>query len=92
MLPDQELTSLMSDLESDRVERKTSAADILQQNHRSTEQQLAALRLLASDMQSPTVAGLPAVGKSPADFVPGAWIPFLRIDGTQLTDPIVDQK
>lgn len=27
MLPDQELTSLMSDLESDRVERKTSAAD-----------------------------------------------------------------
>lgn len=29
---------------------------------------------------------------SPADFVPGAWIQFLRIDGTQLTDPIVDQK
>ncbi len=27
MLPDQELTSLMSDLESDRVERKTSAAE-----------------------------------------------------------------
>lgn len=68
------------------------AADILQQNHRSTEQQLAALRLLASDMQSPTVAGLLAVGKSPADFVPGAWIQFLRIDGTHLTDPIVDQK
>lgn len=33
------------------------AADILQQNHRSTEQQLAALRLLASDMQSPNPGG-----------------------------------
>lgn len=40
----------------------------------------------------PTVAGLLVLGKTPADFIPGAYVQFLRIDGARLTDSIADQK
>lgn len=84
------------DLDLDLFQREylpsAVAADILDQNQRTTEQQLASLRLLSADRSTPTVAGLLAVGKSPADYLPGAYIQFLRIDGGKLTDPIADQK
>jgi len=68
-------------------------ADVLDQNQRTSKQQLASLRFISIDDPAvPTVAGLLAVGKSPADFVPGAYVQFLRIDGTMLADPIIDQK
>lgn len=68
-------------------------ADIIQVNERGLEQQLASLRFLAVDPPyCPTVAGLLVLGKTPADFVPGAYVQFLRIDGTELTDSIADQK
>ena len=50
------------------------------------------LRFVTSDQVVPTVVGLLAVGKSPADFVPGAHVQFLRIGGIQLSDPIIDQR
>jgi ATP-dependent DNA helicase RecG len=40
----------------------------------------------------PTVLGLLVLGKDPREFLPGDYIQFLRIDGTELTDPIKDQK
>jgi ATP-dependent DNA helicase RecG len=36
----------------------------------------------------PTVLGLLAVGKNPTDWIPGAYVQFLRIDGTTLTEPV----
>jgi len=67
--------------------------DILEQNQRSVEQQLASLRFVTSEVQSsPTVLGLLTVGKEPRQFLPGAYVQFLRFDGTELTDPIKDQK
>ena len=88
--------AVLSDLDLDLFRREylpsAVAADILEQNHRSVEQQLASLRLLSNDMRTPTVAGLLALGKSPSDYLPGAYIQFLRIDGEALTDPIIDQK
>ncbi|MFV1964460.1 MAG: ATP-binding protein [Pirellulaceae bacterium] len=86
----------IDDLDLDLFQREylpsAVATDILDQNQRTIEQQLASLRLLSTDMSTPTVAGLLAVGKSPADYLPGAYIQFLRIDGDALTDPIADQK
>lgn len=62
-------------------------------NERTIEQQLSSLRFLTTDASPvPTVVGLLAVGISPADFVPGAYVQFLRISGNQLSDPIADQK
>lgn len=67
------------------------APDVLQANHRSFEEQLASLRFASPPPGSaPTVLGLLAVGKSPADFIAGASIQFLRINGTALADPITN--
>jgi ATP-dependent DNA helicase RecG len=66
--------------------------DVLEDNDRSLEEQLMALRFTASQApHHPTVVGLLVAGKTPADLIPGAYVQFLRIEGTQLTDPIKDQ-
>lgn len=67
--------------------------DIIAENHRSLEQQLAGMRFTTLEPQNlPTVLGVLVIGKDPRQFIPGAYIQFLRIDGTELTDPIKDQK
>ena len=68
------------------------AVDVLEQNHRTIEQQLMSFRFVSLDHLVPTVVGLLAIGKSPADYIPGAYVQFLRIAGTELADPIVDRK
>jgi ATP-dependent DNA helicase RecG len=69
------------------------AAEVLRGNDRSQEQQLTTLRFItATAPVVPTVVGLLAIGKSPSDYIPGAYLQFLRIEGANLTDPIADQK
>ncbi|MGE5599039.1 MAG: helix-turn-helix domain-containing protein, partial [Bacteroidota bacterium] len=69
------------------------APEVLAENGRPLEQQLASLRFVTADTPPvPTVTGLLVTGNSPVDFVPGAYIQFLRIDGQSLTDPIADSK
>jgi ATP-dependent DNA helicase RecG len=69
------------------------SADVLAQNERSLEHQL-----IASKFAHPgppvraTLLGVLAVGKSPIDWSPGAYVQFLRIDGTALGDPIKDSR
>ncbi len=68
------------------------AEDILEANHRTYEERLASCKMVLSpDEPTPTVAGLLAIGKNPQDYLPGASIQFLRIDGTELADPVVDE-
>lgn len=69
------------------------AADVLEQNDRSYEERLASCRMIVSPEDStPTITGLLAIGKSPQDFLPGAYIQFLRINGVELADPVVDEE
>lgn len=87
----------LADLDQERFCREyvTSAfaPDIVEANERTTLQQLTSLRFAGVDPpRHPTVTGMLVVGKMPAEFIPGAYVQFLRIDGTELTDPIVDQK
>jgi len=86
----------LEDLDLDLFRREylpsAIAPDVLEENGRTIEQQLKSLRFVGGDGNTPTVVGLLAVGKSPADYMPGAYIQFLRIDGTELSDPIIDQK
>lgn len=67
--------------------------EIIEQNQRSDNEQLASLRFV-SDMQTliPTVIGILTLGVDPVQHIPGAYIQFLRIDGEELTDPIKDTK
>jgi ATP-dependent DNA helicase RecG len=69
------------------------ADDVLQENGRNYEERLASCRMIVStEDTTPTVIGLLAIGKSPQDFLPGAYIQFLRIDGTELADPVIDEE
>lgn len=69
------------------------APDVLEANGRSYHERLASCRMIVSPADTtPTVVGLIALGKSPQDFLPGAYIQFLRIDGTELADPVIDEE
>lgn len=69
------------------------ARDVLDANDRSYEQKLAATKMvLAEDDTTPTVLGLLVIGKSPADWLPGAYTQFLRLAGNDLAAPVVDEE
>ncbi|MDA1049478.1 MAG: putative DNA binding domain-containing protein [Planctomycetota bacterium] len=87
----------LNDLDLDLFNRtylpNAIAFDVLEQNHRTVEQQLSSLRFLTiANEPAPTVTGLLTIGNSPADFLPGAYVQFLCIGGAELSDPILDQK
>jgi ATP-dependent DNA helicase RecG len=68
------------------------APDVLEANDRSYEQRLAVTKMVASaDAAVPTVLGALVLGRSPRDFIPGAYVQFLRIAGRELADPVVDE-
>ncbi len=69
------------------------ANDVLEANGRSYEERLAACKMILSpEDTTPTILGLLAIGKNPQDFLADAYIQFLRIDGTELADPVVDEE
>ncbi len=84
----------LDDLDLDYVRTqylpRAVAQDILVQNRRSLDEQLRSLRFTVGT--SPTWGALLAAGRDPQAWLPGAYVQFLRLDGTSLTDPIRDQK
>jgi len=69
------------------------SAEALAENERSVEQQLAVTKMIAAaDDPTPTILGLLTLGTRPRDFIPGAYIQFLRVDGVNLADPIADEQ
>ena len=67
--------------------------DVLESNDRSLEERLAATKMIAAaDDPAATVLGLLVIGKSPQDFLPCAYVDFLRIDGSELADEIIDNE
>jgi ATP-dependent DNA helicase RecG len=67
------------------------APAVLEQNGRSVVEQLTAVRFASSDAV-PTAAGIVVVGIDPTAWLPGAAVQFLRIAGTELGDPVTDEK
>ena len=69
------------------------SAEIIEQNQRTLEHQLIASKFAhPGPPVCPTVLGVLAVGKSPTDWVPGAYVQFLRVDGTALGEPVKDSR
>lgn len=66
------------------------AIDVLEQNRRAIGERLTSLRLVFDGR--PSFGALMVLGRDPQRWVPGAWIQFLRIDGTSITDPIRSQR
>ena len=68
------------------------APDVLEANERSYEQRLAACRMIiAADQPTPTILGMLVMGQDPRFWLPSAYLQFLRIAGTTLADPIMDE-
>lgn len=66
--------------------------DVLAANNRTYEQRLAVCRMIAStDSPVPTIVGVLVLGVSTRDWIPGAYVQFLRIAGGRLTDLIQDE-
>jgi ATP-dependent DNA helicase RecG len=69
------------------------ARDVLAANDRSFAQRLAATKMVVSEAEPiPTVLGLLVIGRSPADWLPGAYTQFLRLAGGDLTSPAIDEE
>lgn len=78
--------------EDEYLPQAVSATD-LANNDRSSRERLAAAKMIASvDDPTPTVGGMLMLGKRPRDFLPGAYIQFLRIDDTGLSEDVVDEE
>ncbi len=68
------------------------AADILEANHRTYEERLASCKMISSPSEPvPTVLGLLTLGKLPQDFIPCAYVQFLRIAGIEQSDNVIDE-
>lgn len=85
----------LDDLDLNRFEAEyvpsATSPEIRRENGRSTQEKLRALRLISRDGR-PTNAALLLLGKEPRQYLPGAYIQFLRLDGPDLVDPVLDQK
>ena len=78
--------------EEEYLPRAVDAA-ALERNDRSTVERLASLKMVASaDDPRPTICGILILGKHPRDFLPGAYVQFLRIAGTGLDSPVADER
>jgi ATP-dependent DNA helicase RecG len=91
------ISATLSDLSFDLFQRvylpATLPVEVLAENQRTVEQQLISMRFATPPPeQFPTTLGLLIIGKEPRQFIPGAYIQFVRFDGTELTDPIKDQR
>ena len=90
-------TSTVSDLSKTIFENEylpaAFAEDVLENNGRTYEEQLTSCKFTVSPKDStPTLLGLLSIGKTPQDFLPGAYIQFLRIAGRELHDPVIDEE
>lgn len=85
----------LDDLDLNRFENEyvpsAISPEVRRENGRPTEEKLRALRLISRDGR-PTNAALLLLGKQPREYLPGAYIQFLRLDGPELVDSILDQK
>ncbi|MFC5145887.1 ATP-binding protein [Streptomyces aureoversilis] len=65
--------------------------EVLEENGRPVEQQLASLRLATPDGTA-TAMGLIVAGYDPTAFLPGAYVQFVRYQGSDLDAPIADEQ
>lgn len=82
---------LLEQFRSDYLPRVVEPS-VIAQNNRTIEEQLASLRFFDLRRQAPTHAGLLVMGKDPLQFLPGAYIQFVRFEGETLTDAVQDEK
>ena len=86
----------MDDIDLDTILReylpKAIAPDVLQNDHRSVEEQLASLHLYNSQWNCPTYAAVIMFGKRPRFFMPGAYIQYVHFKGSDNGGKILNER
>lgn len=90
LAPSSSLTNLDLEYAKTQYLPRAIAQDVIEQNERPLDQQLRSLRLVRDDKA--TWGALLGIGQDPQGWLPGAYVQFVRINGTEITDPILDQK
>lgn len=83
---DSTLEDLVTDLFLVGYRQYAIASEVLEENHRSLEDQLGALRFFDPRRACPTQAALLLFGRDPLYFVPGAYVQYVRYSGLTLAD------
>jgi ATP-dependent DNA helicase RecG len=86
--PEAVLDDLALDIFQNTYRKEAIAADVLASNHRTIEEQLAALRFFDLRHSCPTNAAVLLFGKNARAILPGAYVQYLKIDGTLLSDDV----
>ncbi len=68
------------------------AKDVLDENHRTVEAQLASLRLFDRRTGKPTHAAILLFGKDGLGFVPGAYVQYVKYLGTTAADDVTRER
>src|SRR5262249_264943 len=66
--------------------------DVIHENHRPLEAQLAALRFFDIRRSCPTNAGVLLFAKDPVYFFPGAYVQYVRYGGPTLVDEVIRER
>lgn len=86
-LTDLDINLFKNIYQANAIDQETLAA-----NNRPIEQQLASLRLFDSVFNCPTNAGILLLGTNPLFYNMGAYVQFLRYDGTDISLAPVEKK
>jgi ATP-dependent DNA helicase RecG len=90
------LGATLDDLDLDAFQntyrREAVDPEVIRENGRTVEEQLAALRFYNPIKGCPTNAGVILFGKEPLNFFSGAYVQFTRFDGLQMEDGPVEEK
>ena len=86
--PGSRLEDLSLDLFLVTYRANAISADVLEENERNIEEQLASLRFYDLREDCPTYAGILLFGQDPLRWLPGAYLLFVRFQGQQLTDDV----
>ena len=68
------------------------ARDVLDENHRAVEQQMASLRLFDLNKGCPTHAAILLFAKDPLEWLPAAYVQFVHFPGKEMDDNPVSQR
>jgi len=90
--PEAALDGLDIDAFLNTYRREALDPEVLRENHRELEHQLAGLRFYNLSRECPTNAGVLAFANDPLDFYPGAYLQYVRFEGETLADDVASQK
>lgn len=86
------LDDLVTDLFLNTYRQQAIAAEIIAENHRPIEQQMASLRLFDLERNCPTHAAMLLFAKDPLQWLPYAYVQFVAFPGADMSGDPVEKR